>query len=100
MFKKNRFVCLLLLLALPACRTAPTPKANLSEPGWTVRQGQAVWREKKDASGIAGELLLATRPGRTFLQFTKTPFPFVIAQTGTNSWQMESPAENRRYSGR
>lgn len=90
------FLCLLLL---GACSTAPLPEANLAEPGWNVRQGQAVWRAKKDAAEIAGEILLATNnAGRAFVQFTKTPFPFVTAQTTTNAWQIEAPAQNRRYS--
>ena len=37
--------------------------------------------------------------GRAFVQFTKTPFPFVIAQVTTNVWQIESPTQNRTYSG-
>ena len=37
--------------------------------------------------------------GRTVLQFTKTPFPFVIAQTTPQSWQLEVPAQNKKYSG-
>jgi len=49
---------------------------------------------------IAGELLVATHSdGRTVLQFTKTPFPFVIAQTTPQSWQFEVPAQNKKYSG-
>ena len=89
----------LLLFGLTACKSiAPLPEANLSESGWNVRQGQAVWRSKKDAPEIAGEILLATNAtGRAFVQFTKTPFPFVIAQTTTNAWQIEAPAENRRF---
>jgi hypothetical protein len=73
---------------------------DLAEPGWTVRRGEAVWRAKRNAPEIAGEILLATnRDGRTFVQFTKTPFPFVVARSTTNAWQIESPAQNRRYSG-
>src|SRR5205823_11461642 len=72
-----------------------------SEPGWRVREGQAVWRVKRAAPEIAGEVLLATcADGRSFVQFTKTPFPFLIGQTTTNTWQAELPTQNRRYSGR
>jgi hypothetical protein len=72
---------------------------NLSEPGWAIRQGQAIWRPPgKTSPEIAGELLLATRAGgATFVQFTKTPFPFAIAQTTSNRWQIEFPPQNRRY---
>jgi hypothetical protein len=100
-------VKLLLLLALAllgggGCQTVPPlPAANFSQAGWTVRQGQAVWRIKKGRPEIAGEFLLATRPdGRAFAQFSKTPFPLIIAQSTTNTWEIEQPAQNKRYSGR
>jgi len=91
-----------LMICAAGCQTVPRlPAVNLSEPGWQVREGQAVWRAKRDAPEIAGEILLATRPdGRAFVQFTKTPFPFLIAQSRTNTWQAELPTQNRRYSGR
>jgi len=89
------------MLLLAACQTAPFPPTNLTQPGWKIQQGQAVWRAKKGAPEIAGELLLATNPdGRTAVQFTKTPFPFVIAQTTPHSWQLEIPAQNKKYSYR
>jgi len=78
----------------------PLPKVNLSEPGWTIRQGQAVWQPGPKSPEIAGELLLATQAnGSTFVQFTKTPFPFAIAQTTSNGWQIEFPPQNKRYAG-
>ena len=89
----------ILFLFLTACHTAPLLPTNFSEPGWKIQQGQAVWRAKRDAPELAGELLLATHPdGRTVVQFTKTPFPFVIAQTTPRSWQLEIPAQNKKYS--
>jgi hypothetical protein len=96
------FIFFLLLFCQPGCQTIPTlPTANLAEPRWSVRQGQAVWRTKKDAPEIAGELLVATNPdGRSFLQFTKTPLPFVVAQTTAKSWQIQFVPENKTYSGR
>jgi len=85
---------------LTACRTTPLPSVNLQEPGWTVREGQAIWKRNKAAPEIAGELLLATRAdGRALVQFTKTPFPMIIAQSTTNRWQIEIPMQNRRFSG-
>jgi len=92
----------LLLLFASGCNTLPPLKpANLKEPGWTVREGQAVWRTKKGAPDIAGELLLATRPdGRTFVQFSKTPFPMLIAQRTTIGWEVQIPMKNERHSGR
>lgn len=98
----NAPALILALILLTGCRTiAPLPPANLAEPGWTVRQGQAVWRAKHDAPEIAGEILVATRgDGRAFVQFTKTPLPFAVAQRTRESWQVEFPIQNRRYSGR
>jgi hypothetical protein len=93
--------CLLLLLSGAGCATVPPlPAANLEDPGWTVREGQAVWKSKRGAPEIAGEILVATRrDGSAFVQFTKTPFPFVIARATTHSWQIELPTQNKRYAG-
>src|SRR6266850_1177041 len=108
MFKKNYTaklkllpVFLLGLGGLTACRTAPPlPPLNLTEAGWNTRQGQAVWRSKKDAPEISGELILATHSdGRNFVQFTKTPLPFVVAQSTANTWQVLFVPNNRTYSG-
>jgi hypothetical protein len=90
-----------LTMSFTGCRTAaPLPKVNLSEPGWKIREGQAVWRPGKRSPEIAGELLLATLgTDQTFVQFTKTPFPFVVAQTTNRAWQIEFPPRNKRYSG-
>lgn len=102
----NRIFASLLtgLLLIPAigCRTVPPlAPVNLNEPGWTVRQGQAVWKRQRQAPEIAGEILLATGPnGRAFVQFTKNPFPLMIAQSTAETWQVEAPMENKRYSGR
>jgi hypothetical protein len=85
-----------------SCRTIPPlPPANLSEPGWKLHQGQALWRSSKDAPEIAGEILFATHPsGRTVLQMTKNPIPFVSVQTSGDSWQIEFVPQQRRFSGK
>jgi len=90
------------LLGLAACRaTPPLAPVNLSEGSWTIRHGQAVWRQETKAPGIAGELLLATGPARrAFVQFTKTPLPVVVAQTTADAWQIEFVPDHRTYSGR
>src|SRR3954470_17371985 len=50
-------LCAGLLLALPGCPPLPPlPKVNLSEPGWETHQGQAVWRSRRGAPEIAGEI--------------------------------------------
>lgn len=91
-----------LLLFGTGCRMVPRlSPVDFSAEGWKVQQGQAVWKPKKDAPELAGDLLVATNPktGRKLIQFTKTPMPFVIAQTTTNSWQIEIPVQKRFYSG-
>ena|ERR1043166_3555344 len=94
-------LCLFLLFAGAGCRTMPRlAPANLKEPGWTVREGQAVWQVKRGKE-IAGEILLATSDdGRVFVQFSKTPFPLIMAQSTPSNWQVEIPTQNKRYSGR
>jgi hypothetical protein len=98
------FITLAAALALTAisCRTAPPlPQANLQEPGWQVRQGQAVWRLAHGEREIAGEVLVATKCNgpRAFVQFSKAPFPLVIGQETANRWQVDFPPQNRHYAG-
>lgn len=90
-----------LLSSFCGCMTGPPMRPmDLSEPGWTVRQGEAVWQPGRKSPELAGELLLATRPdGSAFVQFTKTPFPFAVAQTTSNRWQIEFPPQNKRFAG-
>jgi len=94
-------VLLVLLLGAGGCRTVPPmPPVNLQQPGWTVREGQAIWRMKRGGRDVAGEFLLATRSdGHSFLQFSKNPFTLMTAQTTPNSWEVEVPTKNKRYSG-
>ena len=84
------------------CHTLPRfAPVNLKDPGWTVREGQALWRRDRSSPEIAGDFIVATRAdGQSFVQFTKTPFPFVIGQTLPGKWQIEMPVQNKRYSGR
>jgi hypothetical protein len=78
----------------------PLPAADLKQPGWTVREGQAVWKRQANAPEIAGEILVATRSdGRAFVQFSKNPFPLLTAQSTSKGWQVETPTENKFYSG-
>src|SRR5579872_919417 len=95
-------VLLSLLLCGSGCHSIQTlPAVNLFDHGWVTRQGQAVWRPKKEGPEIAGELLVATNPdGRSFVQFTKTPLPFVVAQSTASSWQIQFVPNNKTYSGR
>jgi len=59
-----------------------------------------VWRPRRGAPEIAGDLLLAhNNDGRTLVQFIKTPFPILTGQTTPSRWQIEFPPEHRFYSG-
>lgn len=96
------FLAVILMSALlPAgCRTTPFPPANLSEPGWTIRQGQAVWRPGRGKPEIAGELLVAqNRDGRSLTQLTKTPFPLLTAQSDSTRWRIEFPPRGKSFAG-
>ena len=87
---------------LAGCRTAgPIPAVNLTEPGWRIQRGQAIWRREASAPDVAGELLVATHPdGRACIEFTKTPLPFLIAQVDPRGWSIRWVLEDRQYSGR
>lgn len=91
----------LFLILIAGCATPPPlPKLNLNEPGWTIRQGQAVWHARPDAPEIAGDLLVAfNSDGRAFVQFTKSPLSIAVAQKTQNAWQVEFPMQNKRYAG-
>jgi hypothetical protein len=97
-------ICALALLAFGSggCTSLPalTP-VDLTESGWTVKQGEGLWSAKHNAPAISGEILIATRAGGdSFVAYTKTPFAMVLAQQQTDSWQIESPARHKRHSGR
>src|SRR5271165_2164824 len=79
-----------LIISLAGCQTVPTlPPVNLSETGWVLRQGQVVWSAGGRAPEIAGDLVVATNAqGRAFVQFTKPPVPFLVAQSTGNSWEL------------
>jgi hypothetical protein len=93
-------ISLLSTLFAMGCRTVqPLAPADFSAPGWTIRQGQAVWKTQE--SDLAGELILAIHSdGSSALQFIKTPLPLVSAQTKGDRWTIRFFAENRTLSGR
>jgi len=95
-------IAALAALALCGCRSLPLhPPIDLSGPGWIVREGQAVWRPRAGADGVAGDLVVATHPdGRSVVQFTKTPLPFLVAQRTAEGWQAQFIPRNKTYSGR
>jgi hypothetical protein len=96
-----RCLALIFVAVLAGCRSLPPqPPMDLSEPGWTIRQGQAVWKTRRGGEGVAGDLLVAMHwNGRNVVQFIKPPLPFVAAQSDTNHWQVQFFAQNKTYSG-
>jgi hypothetical protein len=96
-----RSICLIWLVMIIGCRTVPElPPVDPSQPGWQMRQGQAVWRPNTNAPELAGELIWATHAdGRFMLQFLKTPIVMVEAQGGDEAWQISFPARERTIRG-
>lgn len=90
-----------LVLPLAGCRTpAPLPAVDLSAPGWTIREGQAVWRRSAMSAELAGELLVAIRDDdEALVQFSKNPMLLVSAQMTSNRWQVEFIPQRRRQAG-
>lgn len=96
---------LLLALAsslLPGCRTAPPMrKVDFSEPGWTVKRGQAVWTLADNEVEIAGTLLAGVRGvNETFVQFAKGPAVIAIARSDQLGWCLDVPMRNKTYAHR
>lgn len=90
---------LFLALALAGCATPAPPTVDLSDPGWKVRQGQALWRPEANKPEIAGDVVLSTHPsGASFIEFTKT-LPIVSARLSPGRWEIHFIPENKEYSG-
>src|SRR5688572_3300455 len=98
-FRFDPYLCLvrrvvtgiILVVRSMGCRTLHRlPPVDISTAGWTLREGQAVWRETTNAPGIAGEIVIATHTnGDSTVQFTKTPLPFLAGQRTAQAWQLE-----------
>jgi hypothetical protein len=90
------------LMLCVSCRTArPLPPVDFSSAGWTVRQGQAVWKPTKHRPELAGDLLLATNVnGNYVIQFFKTPFMLAAAQVADGAWQIQFGGGQHSWSGR
>ena len=91
-----------MLTLLCGCRTAPLPPpVDLSQPSWTVQQGQAIWKPTRSRPSLAGELLLATRPtGDCVVQFDKIPFPLAAAQIIGDEWYIRFGANKYAWHGK
>ena len=96
------FLSALLAVFCAGCRTTrPLPPADFSAPGWSVQQGQAVWKPSQNRPEVAGDLLLATNVnGNFFIQFSKIPFPLATAQVSGGQWQIQFGADQYSWHGR
>ena len=92
-------ISLVLLLGITSCCTpSPAPPVDISQPGWFVRQGQAIWMPRRGAEGIGGELLVATHTnGSCFVQFYKPPFNLVTGWRSTTGWNIEFQQGHKQY---
>ena len=84
------------------CMTSPEKTLFATTgSGWTVRQGQAIWKPGLKHPELAGEIVLAQNSdGRSSLQFTKTLLPVTLAQTTTTNWLIQFPPQRLGFTGR
>ena len=91
---------LTLLVFSSGCRTS-TQRFAVSGPGWRVQEGQALWRPRERMPELAGDLVLAGHmDGRSVVQFSKTPWSLVLAQTTRTHWFVEFPTRRLSFAGR
>jgi hypothetical protein len=83
------------------CRTpVEIRRVDTSEAGWRVQEGQALWRPGRRYPEMAGELMAAThQDGRGYVQFSKTPFLILQAQTTQTHWAIAYPPQKRSFGG-
>lgn len=94
------FVPCLLLVTL-GCATRTMSPVDLSEPGWTIWRGQAVWTREAERSPLAGELIVARhRGGDVLIDFSKPPFPVFTARTAGGAWRIDFVERGRSRTGR
>lgn len=88
-------------LLLSGCMTAPAlPPVDLSQPGWDVRESPALWRPRREAPELAGELLVAVHGKDRLVQFSKQGLPVVTAVVMSNRWQVTSALRAGTHGGR
>lgn len=91
---------LLLLAACGTTREGSLDPLDTSAPGWSVRQGQALWQPAGKSPEIAGDVVISSHPSAgSYVQFSKT-LPILSGRIGPSGWQFETIPENKHYSGR
>jgi hypothetical protein len=74
---------------------------TVSGPGWTIQEGQALWRPGRHFPELAGEIVIARHgDGRCSIQFAKTPLPLMLAQTTGAHWLIQFPPRQMSFGGR
>jgi len=96
------FILLLAALTGAGCQTSMQKTLfTASGLGWTVQEGQALWRAGPHYSELAGEIVMVRhKDGRCSIQFTKTPLPLVLAQTTGTNWLIQFPPQQMSFGGR
>lgn len=75
------------------------PKVMVSGPGWTMYNGQVIWKATASVPELAGDLFVAVNTnGQAVMQFSKT-LPFLTAQMDNSHWQVNIPSQGKNYSG-
>lgn len=89
-------------LATTGCIAPKLPPANLSSPGWVVRDVPALWRPSSEAEEIAGEILWARNSDAAalFVQFSKGGLPILVAREEPAGWTLSSSLRKGTYGGR
>ena len=101
---RSRFFIWSILVSVVAltegCQTSTQSLFTSSGPGWTVRQGQALWRPRQGLPEVAGDLVMVSDgSGRCSLQFDKTPLSLVMAQTTPTRWLIRFPVRHMGFGG-
>ncbi len=88
------------LLCLTGCVGPKLGPVDLREPGWVVRESQVVWRPRREAPELVGELMVAMNPdGRRFVQLSKQSLPLITAQESVLGWNLSSTLRRGRFGG-
>ena len=91
-----------IIAGLAACTSLrPLPEVDLSDPGWTLWNGQAVWKPRSDRPALAGDLIAARHTNNDILVcFSKPPLPIFTAQVAGELWKIDFLERERSYTGR
>jgi hypothetical protein len=94
---------LLLFLALAGTGCLTSMDKSLFQaagPGWTVREGQALWRPGANYPELAGDLVVVRHEdGRCGIEFAKATLPLVLAQTSGTEWLIQFPPQRLSFGG-